>query len=541
MTTDIPAVHDKVAIAALWGGVRIVVIDIETTTTPEDGTLRAVSFATVNCRAGTVRGKWQTLVNPGVPVDRESRRYHGITDEHLDGEPMFADVAGTLLAELRPADGETVVVAGHNIGFDIAVLRTELGLVGRDLPDLPIIDTMGKLPALAGVQPTGKGLPALLETLGMVNSRPHDAMADATACADALVALLARAASAGHTDFDELLNEVSGTSTTHSVKARARITDRVAKAPTLPSAHLDTHTDVLSARAGKQMLAAWRNNIADCAALRCSHLEDRVTQARIHPQARIAQLEQVLADVAASGDTAGAATIVGAMLPYFDFLTTAQDHTARSNAVRAWAKKWGPRLDPLGRCEVDDRCPACRDHRPCPLDEWPAEIARVALGDHAGTFVVTAGKNAGTGPFLTWQRAGVDPRIIGAAVASCIDHWRAEGHDDKAGQVALLAWSAGCRHPDVVDVYAGKIAAPGRQRDLARAIKACEQALPTQDGSTSEGWTRLQSRRNQLAGRAQRLAFRHSGTYDADGNPIPVRRHHPSQPRRTRPARFVGP
>jgi hypothetical protein len=55
----------------------------------------------------------------------------------------------------------------------------------------------------------------------------------------------------------------------------------------------------------------------------------------------------------------------------------------------------------------------------------------------------------------------------------------------------------------------------------------------------AEGWTKLAAKRGQLLGRFTRLRLRPSGQLDDDGNPVPVRRHHPGEPRRTRARRFV--
>lgn len=296
------ALSTAAAVESLWGGVRIVVIGLETTHSPTDRHDRVLSFAAVTCRAGTVRGKWQTLINPGVPIARETRAVHGITDAYLDGEPMFADVADQFLPLFSPADGETLVVAGHNVGYDISVLRGELSLVGRELPDVPVLDTMWKLQALADVHPDGNSLAALLATLELTNARPYDALADATACAEALVELL-----------------------------RGRF--------------------------------GFRNG--------------------------------------------------------------------------------------------------------------------------------------------------------------------------------ALAWTAGCRHPDLVDHHVHAVASGGRPSDLHAALKVCDAALAARGGPTHDGWNRLETHRNLLDGQAQRLRFRHSGTYDADGNPVPTRWHTPTRPRRPRPARFL--
>jgi DNA polymerase III epsilon subunit-like protein len=541
------AVDERVAVAALWGAVRIVVIDTETTVSPDGGPLRAVSVAAVTCRLGTVRGKFQTLINPEVPVDPQSRRIHGITDEHLIGEPTFADVASLLVPLLTEADGERLVLAAHNVGFDVSVLRNELQLIGSDLPDIPVIDTMGKLPSLVDVRPPTKSLANLLGTLGLSNERPHDALADAVACAEALVELLNRAAAQGHTDFDELLAEISGGLTTHSAQPskphRGDNSDVPASLPVLSPAHVETHTTPLSRRAGRRMLDTWRTNVGECAELRCRHLDARVSEAEPKPDTLLDELDAVLADRCAAADTAGAATVLGALLPLLEHLPPRKGRLGFREAALFWAKKWSPKLILLERCDKSDPCPACRRYDPCPLDVWPDTIARIALGDpdqYAKGFFEMTGREAGTGAYTSWARRRIDPRVGDAAVWLCVQHWNDIGQAARAEQVVHLAWDAGCRHPDVGDAYAGQLAAAGRLADLTAAIAICDTALAGRDDSTHEGWLRLQSRRNQLAGRAQRLQLRPSGHFDEDGNPIPLRRHHPDTPHRQPRARFVN-
>lgn len=117
-------------------------------------------------------------------------------------------------------------------------------------------------------------------------------------------------------------------------------------------------------------------------------------------------------------------------------------------------------------------------------------------------------------------------------------HWRRIGQATRAEQVAQLAYNTGCRYPDVVDAYAGQVAAAGSVADLRTALAACKRTLRARRGNTHDAWNRLQARTRQLAGQLERLRTRPSGRIDADGNPIPLRRHHPTNPRRSRPRRF---
>ncbi len=526
---------------ALWGAVRIVVIDVETTTSP-DG-LRAVSFAAVTCRSGSLRGRWQSLIDPGVPIDTQSTYHHGIIDGHVAGEPVFADLSATIIDLFTERDGERLVIAAHNIGFDIGVIRAELERCGLTVPDVAVIDTMGKLAGTVDVHPDKRSLAALCETLGIVNSRPHDALADAVACAEALVELLHRAANNGHTDFDVLLHDVSAGATTSSIRASKGNIDGDHKAlPVLPPEHVATHTKPLSPRAGTPMMTRWRNDVAACAQLRCRHLDDRVRSAGPAPTKLTAELEHVLADACRRNDTPGAATVLGALTPLLEHMPSGKAKHALRRTALAWAKQWGPELNPLGRCDRHDQCPACRRGEPCPLDMWSDTIAAIALGDPASTaqtFMRTRGAQTGTGTYLIWRDKGVDERISGAALWSCVQHWRNIGLPDRGEQTVNHAWHNGCLHPDIVDAYAGQVASPGRLSNLHDAIAACDTALSAHRDSTHDSWLRLRSRRNQLAGRARRLTFKPSGKVDEHGEPIPVRRHHPANPKRTRSYRFI--
>jgi DNA polymerase-3 subunit epsilon len=60
------------------------------------------------------------LVNPGLPIAPRSTAIHGITDDMVANAPPFAQV----WQELQGPFSERVVI-GHNIGFDLAILKRE--------------------------------------------------------------------------------------------------------------------------------------------------------------------------------------------------------------------------------------------------------------------------------------------------------------------------------------------------------------------------------------------------------------------------------
>lgn len=102
------------ATEALWTGLRLVVVDVETTSGREQGT-RIVSIGTVTCRGGRVQGQWSTT--------------------------------------LTPAPGETLVLAAHNDAFDIPVVRDEMATAGHGQGRLDEHQQSPRLPLARSTRP----------------------------------------------------------------------------------------------------------------------------------------------------------------------------------------------------------------------------------------------------------------------------------------------------------------------------------------------------------------------------------------------------
>ncbi|TDM00343.1 MAG: DNA polymerase III subunit epsilon [Flavobacteriaceae bacterium] len=68
------------------------------------------------------------LVNPGIPIPKESSDIHGITDEKVQNEPTFKELAPKILELIKGSD-----LAGFNSNrFDIPLLAEELLRNGFD-------------------------------------------------------------------------------------------------------------------------------------------------------------------------------------------------------------------------------------------------------------------------------------------------------------------------------------------------------------------------------------------------------------------------
>ncbi len=72
------------------------------------------------------------LIHPGRPLTQEISMITGITPAMLEGKPSFESVQ----EKVREFIGDAVIV-GHNVLFDIAVLRSH----GIDLSQNIVIDT----------------------------------------------------------------------------------------------------------------------------------------------------------------------------------------------------------------------------------------------------------------------------------------------------------------------------------------------------------------------------------------------------------------
>lgn len=541
---------DRRARAQLWNNLRLLVLDLETAVAPA-GTHRIVSIAAMTCLDGKVTGRWAAeFVNPEVPIDPVTASIHGLTDDHVRNAPRFAAVATELAPLLRPSLDETLVLVAHNVRFDIPVLRAELQRVGKVMPDLPVLDTMGGLRRLAGVSPTDGTLAALLDTLGITNLRPHTATADAQATSEAVCALLNRAADAGHDHLGQLLAGLhEGRSATLSLAAPGR-SAKVPVEPDLSSDHIESHhTKALPARAGKRAMAGWLASVVECAHLRCSLLADRVASAETPGKTLVSLLLDGLRACAASRDTAATATLLGAILPRLADLppaTTGMGNVARRTAATNLDRDLGPLLDDRRRCVEPLLCPACRSGESCPLDVWRLALAPAALGgeigqnNRAAIFFETTGREAGTGGYATMCRGG-HQRLADAVLRLIYRYWVEIDQRDIANALVRQAIDLGCLDPEIGEARAMALASAGRKADLDAALRVCEHILAARDGSTDEAWRSLAIRHAQIGGRLRRFQVRYTDKFDADGSQIPVRRHHPANPHRTRAPRFLRP
>jgi DNA polymerase-3 subunit epsilon len=124
------------------------------------------------------------LVNPGRPIPAASTAVHGISDEMVRNAPAIGEVWADAADAIGPA-----VWVGHNIGFDIAILRRQASEDGFDWQDPPWLDTL-QLCARLFPRQAALDLEAVAPLLGVDIHGRHTALGDALVTAEVWVRLI---------------------------------------------------------------------------------------------------------------------------------------------------------------------------------------------------------------------------------------------------------------------------------------------------------------------------------------------------------------
>ncbi len=162
-----------------------IVIDTETTGLDVRRD-RIISFGSVRVH-GTRVYRAEThdmLIDPAMPIPKRSIAVHGITDAMAGQAPTLDVRWPTIEAAL---DG--MVVIGHNIGFDAAILSCEAERIGTDWQPAALVDT---LLLAAALDPVRKDLTldGLAASFGITIEGRHTALGDALVTAELYVRLV---------------------------------------------------------------------------------------------------------------------------------------------------------------------------------------------------------------------------------------------------------------------------------------------------------------------------------------------------------------
>lgn len=349
------------------------VVDTEyTAANDERGGNRLISIAIVPISLGrrpAASSEFYCVMNPGVPISKESTRVHGFTDASVQGKKGFAYYAPKILAALNDPAG---VFVNHTTA-DARVLLDELSrlddraaagdpaaTVGvADMPDLPIIDTstVARMLKYDGVGHRGVlSLASLCALTGATyKGKAHNARVDARATADALLELLAHTAQhCVYWDLDTLLADHRA-GTTREPRGPAYIRSKRDVDPDLPPEHIAKHTDPLVTGASKQQIADWTALALECAQLRCQWLRDEArVAADLNAAALIDPLMGLLPQMTEPGQ---AGTLLGAV---HELIDPSQPVTGKPGMVNTRAMRWWGK----NKQAISDSPPLRRDVKP---------------------------------------------------------------------------------------------------------------------------------------------------------------------------------
>lgn len=167
---------------------RRIVLDTETTGLDPALGHRVIEIGCVelNGRQLTQR-RFHTYINPERDIDAGAMQVHGITNERVAGEPVFAAIADELVDFIRGA--ELVI---HNAAFDVGFLDAEFGLLKREkVSDICAVVT-DTLKMAREIRPGKRNsLDALCKDFGVDNSNRqlHGALLDAELLAEVYLAM----------------------------------------------------------------------------------------------------------------------------------------------------------------------------------------------------------------------------------------------------------------------------------------------------------------------------------------------------------------
>lgn len=160
------------------------VLDFETTGLFPGGHDRVVELGIVHVdRQGVVQGRWETLVNPGRDLGKQS--IHHIQARDILDAPTFAEVAPQLVELLSGR-----VLVAHNAHFDSAFLDSEFDRIGYG-PGVPVAALCTMMLAADIIPGAGRSLADCCAHFDIEIDRAHCAGADAFSTAQLLGAYIA--------------------------------------------------------------------------------------------------------------------------------------------------------------------------------------------------------------------------------------------------------------------------------------------------------------------------------------------------------------
>jgi DNA polymerase-3 subunit epsilon len=188
---DAVALAEPPGAALLLEEATYVVVDLETTGL-RPGQSGICEIGAVRVRGFEVEAEFETLVDPGLPIDPGASALTGLRTAQLRGAPRPAEAVRSFLSFA----GDAVLVA-HNARFDLAFLDRETELLTGSRIGSAVVDTVRLARTLLAGRVSRFGLAQLAWFLDTSEQPCHRALPDARATAELLLALIGLAQERG--------------------------------------------------------------------------------------------------------------------------------------------------------------------------------------------------------------------------------------------------------------------------------------------------------------------------------------------------------
>lgn len=190
---------------------RQVVLDTETTGLETRQDHRIIEIGAVEVVNRRLTGRtYHQYINPEREIDEGARAIHGISNQDVENEPVFADVAEEFLEFV---DGAELII--HNAPFDVGFLNYELSRVGRSEVIEERCAVLDSLVMARKMHPGQKNsLDALCRRYYVDNSarEKHGALLDAEILADVYLLMTGGQVHLGLSDNDDTASGTTGES-----------------------------------------------------------------------------------------------------------------------------------------------------------------------------------------------------------------------------------------------------------------------------------------------------------------------------------------
>lgn len=176
----------------------VLVMDLETTGLDVRGD-RVVSIGAVRVHGRRVfrSHNMDRLVNPGMAIPEISTSVHGITDGMVTDAPAFPEIYPQLQEMMSG-----MVIVGHNVAYDLAILRAECARYDLAWSAPPVLDTLF-LASLLEPQPESLELESLAQHHGVDVHGRHTALGDSLVTAEIFTKMVAQLQDSGVTTFGQ--------------------------------------------------------------------------------------------------------------------------------------------------------------------------------------------------------------------------------------------------------------------------------------------------------------------------------------------------